>query len=139
MILNLLVALFVAAVGAASLFCLALGLLSLSQYIESHAARARHGVLPQRDQPRPGAAAIRPCRQLRRPGQLRVPDPAQQRAGAHQRDRHQAQIALHPGELCDSQIGDELTPHVVWEESFHPPRICQVRRLELAPSAQAVC
>ncbi|CBQ70745.1 conserved hypothetical protein [Sporisorium reilianum SRZ2] len=41
MILNLLVALFVAAVGAAALVCLALGLLSLSQYIETHASRAR--------------------------------------------------------------------------------------------------
>lgn len=41
MILDLLVALFIAAVGAALLVCLALGLLSLSQYIESHASRAR--------------------------------------------------------------------------------------------------
>lgn len=41
MFLNLLVGVFIAAVGAAVLVCLALGLLSLSQYIESHAAQAR--------------------------------------------------------------------------------------------------
>ncbi|CDR88050.1 uncharacterized protein SPSC_03636 [Sporisorium scitamineum] len=41
MILNLLVAFFVVAAGATLLVCLALGLLSLSQYIESHASRAR--------------------------------------------------------------------------------------------------
>ncbi|TKY89162.1 hypothetical protein EX895_001693 [Sporisorium graminicola] len=41
MFLTLLAALFVAAVGGALLVCLALGLLSLSQYIESHASRAR--------------------------------------------------------------------------------------------------
>lgn len=41
MILTLLTALFVAGVCAAMVACLALGLLSLSHYIESHAARAR--------------------------------------------------------------------------------------------------
>lgn len=41
MLLDLLTYFFVAAVGVAALTCLALGLFSLSQYIESHAARAR--------------------------------------------------------------------------------------------------
>lgn len=41
MILTILTASYVVAVGAALLACLALGLLSLSQYIESHASRAR--------------------------------------------------------------------------------------------------
>lgn len=41
MLLNLLTAVFLAAVGAALLVCLALGLFSLSQYIEAHAARGR--------------------------------------------------------------------------------------------------
>ncbi|SPO21537.1 uncharacterized protein UTRI_10047 [Ustilago trichophora] len=41
MFLNLLTSLFVLAVGAAVLVCLALGLLSLSQYIEAHASQAR--------------------------------------------------------------------------------------------------
>lgn len=41
MILTLLTAFFVLSAGAAGVVCLALGLLSLSQYIESHAARAR--------------------------------------------------------------------------------------------------
>lgn len=41
MILEVLTAFFTLAVGSAALFCLALGLLSLSQHIETHAARAR--------------------------------------------------------------------------------------------------
>lgn len=41
MLLKALTLLFVACVGVASLICLALGLLSLSQYMESNAARAR--------------------------------------------------------------------------------------------------
>ncbi|KAJ1033215.1 hypothetical protein NDA13_001212 [Ustilago tritici] len=41
MLLNILTAFFIAAAAATLLICLALGLLSLSQYIESHAARAR--------------------------------------------------------------------------------------------------
>ncbi|KAF6767316.1 Transmembrane adaptor Erv26 [Kalmanozyma brasiliensis GHG001] len=41
MILTLLTGLFVVAAGAALVVCLALGLLSLSQYIESHANRSR--------------------------------------------------------------------------------------------------
>lgn len=41
MILALLTGLFIAAAGAALVVCLALGLLSLSQYIESHANRSR--------------------------------------------------------------------------------------------------
>lgn len=41
MLLNILTAFFIAAAAATLPICLALGLLSLSQYIESHAARAR--------------------------------------------------------------------------------------------------
>ena len=41
MLLALLTYFFVSSVGVAALTCLALGLFSLSQYIECHAARAR--------------------------------------------------------------------------------------------------